>query len=340
MVKKKLSKEEELKQSVNLIIERNFAPIASALENQEITDIQIDRYDKILFNTNGELVETDLTFGSEDNLETALLLLSHTIDQNAFSFKFPILDAKMPDGSRIAATHKTVSPQGTSATIRLHRPFKYKMQDYINSGTITPESAKYLEDAVRVGKNILISGSTGSWKTSMINVLTDFIPENNRVLICEDTSEIMIKRKSVVSLEAPIRSGVDNEEDGKNTPVIALPELILHTFRRRPDAIIVGEIRTQEAAAAVYRALTSGHGGLLSSLHTNSCEGAFDILVGYAAGYFHSGDASYNVIKKQILDSIDIIIHLKKHDTDKNLRYIDEMVEVSLDGFKHIIEKH
>ncbi len=326
-----IQQESEEMIEIKNIISQNFKPIEEAFNDQDVTDICIDRYDKIILYKNGLQVPIDLKFDSDEDLETALLLLSNTLTQDQFTALHPIMDGKMPDGSRISASHKICSPQGTSATIRLHRPFKYKIQDYVDCGAIDEKTRDYLIDAVEKEKNILISGSTGSWKTTLLNILASMVPDDKRILICEDTSEIKINKISFVSLESPART--DDKMD-----LITLPDLVNHTFRRRPDRLIVGEIRTPEAAAAVYRSLTSGHDGLLTSLHSRSCKTAFDIMAGYAASFW--GNVRYEVIERNLMDSLDIIIHMKKHETNKGLRYIDEMLEVSVDGFKTIIKKH
>lgn len=318
-------------EAVKDIIEVNFKPIAEAFHDIEITDICIDRYDKIILYKNGEQIETDLSFSSEEDLESALLMLSNTLEQNQFSPYHPIMDARMPDGSRVAALHKIASPDGTNATIRMHRPLKFTIDDYVSDGAMTEEIKDYLIKSIKNNKNIIIAGSTGSWKTTLTSILASHVPDDQRVLICEDTNEIVVIKKSCISLEAPIRN--DPEMD-----VIELPDLINHTFRRRPDRIIVGEIRTAAAAAAVYRGLTSGHDGLLTTIHARTCNTAFGLIAGYAASYWPN--VKYEVIEQALKDSLNIVIHMRKHDTNKQLRYIDELIEVHPNGFETIIEAH
>ncbi len=329
------SKEDKINESVKRILDYNFAPIARALKEPDVTDIHIDRYDHILFREKGKLKKSIYEFNSEQDLEDALELLSNTLEQDAFGFEHPLLDAKLPDGSRVSAAHKTLCREGTSVTIRLHRPFKYCLNDYVEIGTLSPLMAEYLIDAVKAQKNIVISGSTGSWKSSIINALIAFIDEDKRILIGEDTGEIQVKHKSVIFLEAPQRKSVDNER--KNLVPVTLPMLVDHALRRDPDSIIIGEIRSMEAAAAAYRTLISGHKGLMTTLHTNTCEEAIEFIIGYTAGFLKAGDALFHVIKKQMYSSIDIIIHLQQREDGSGMSYINEMVEVTSDGLNHLI---
>ncbi len=226
----------------------------------------------------------------------------------------PILDSRLPDGSRVAAVIPPCSIHGVALTIRKFNSHKFKMKDLIEVGTVTAELAKQLEQYVAQRKNILICGGTSSGKTTLANVLTEFIPNHERVVLIEDTAEIQIQKENVLRFEAR------REQNG--LPAVTIRELLKATLRHRPDRIIFGEIRGGEAFE-LLQLLNTGHSGTLSTVHANS---AAQGISRFATCVLQSGvEMPYRAIKTNIADSLNIIVQIERR---PGTRFISEVLEI------------
>jgi pilus assembly protein CpaF len=226
----------------------------------------------------------------------------------------PILDSRLPDGSRVAAVIRPSSIDGITLTIRKFTARHFGIEDLIRVGTICEQAAGILKESVEQHKNILISGGTGSGKTTLLNILTGFVPDTERIILLEDTSEIAVKKPNLVRFEAR------REQNG--IPAITIRDLLRATLRHRPDRIIVGEIRGGEAFD-LLQAMNTGHSGTISTIHANS---AAQALQRFTSCILQSGvELPYRAIKSHIADSIQILVHIER---SNGLRVISDVVGV------------
>jgi len=226
----------------------------------------------------------------------------------------PILDSRLPDGSRVAAVIPPCSIHGVALTIRKFNSHRFKMNDLIELGTVTAELAVQLEEYVRQRKNILICGGTGSGKTTTANLLTEFIPNDERIVLIEDTAEIQIHKENVLRFEAR------REQNG--LPAVTIRDLLKATLRHRPDRIIVGEIRGGEAFD-LLQLLNTGHSGTISTVHANS---ASQGISRFTTCVLQSGiEMPYRAIKTNIADSLDVIVQIERR---PGRRFVSEVIEI------------
>jgi pilus assembly protein CpaF len=221
----------------------------------------------------------------------------------------------LPDGSRIAAVLPPCSIHGITLTIRKFNIRNFTIADLIRIGTITEEVAAYLQAAIAGNKNILISGGTGTGKTTLLNILADFIPDEDRLVVIEDTAEIHIRKPNLVRFEA-------RREQGPKIPAVTIRDLLKATLRHRPDRIIVGEIRSGEAFD-LLQALNTGHSGTLSTIHANS---AAQALQRFTSCVLQSGvELPYRAIKSHIADSIQLLVHIERQ---HGKRLVSQILEI------------
>jgi len=228
--------------------------------------------------------------------------------------KSPILDARLPDGSRVTAVIPPCSVNGTSLAIRKFQSKRYGPQDLVRIGTIAPELLLQLQTAVELHQNILISGGTGTGKTTLLNALSHFIGAEERIVVIEDTSEVQIEKTNLVRLEAR------REQPGLRA--ISTRDLLKATLRLRPDRIILGEVRSGEAFD-LLQALNTGHSGSLSTIHASS---AAEAISRFATCVLMSGiDLPYKVIRQNIGESLDLVIQLRR---EPGKRVVSQVLKV------------
>ena len=235
-----------------------FAPIRSLFDDPLVADIMINGYDKIYVERRGLLELTDLRFASQDALEAALRNVAQyvgkTLDPDT-----PILEGRLPDGSRIEAILPPSAHDGPYVSIRRFFKETLTVERLVRFGALTEEVAESLHAIVASKLNVVVAGGTGSGKTSMLNALSSFIPAGERIVTIEDARELQLQREHVLSLEA-------RPADPRGKGAVTIRNLFRATLRLRPDRIIVGEIRGGEALDLI-QAMTSGHGGCMSTLH-------------------------------------------------------------------------
>jgi pilus assembly protein CpaF len=227
----------------------------------------------------------------------------------------PILDSRLPDGSRVAAVIPPCSLRGVTLTIRKFSRRHFEMQDLIAAGTLDQPLANRLEDYVLSRKNILISGGTGSGKTTLLNALGRFIPEDERILLIEDTAEIRMVHTNLVRFEA--------RQAQNGLSAVAIRDLLKASLRHRPDRIILGEIRGGEAFD-LLQLLNTGHSGTLSTIHASSAKQG---LARFTSCVLQSGiELPYRAIKTNIGDSLNVVIHVERR---PGRRFISEVLEIN-----------
>jgi pilus assembly protein CpaF len=227
----------------------------------------------------------------------------------------PILDSRLPDGSRVAAVIPPCSLGGVTLTIRKFNTRHFQMEDLIAARTLDRAIANRLEDYVLTRKNILISGGTGTGKSTLLSILGKFIPPEERTLVIEDTAEIHLIQQNLVRLEAR------REQNG--LPAVAIRDLLKAALRHRPDRIILGEIRGGEAFD-LLQLLNTGHSGTLSTIHANSARQG---LARFTSCVLQSGvDLPYRAIKTNIADSLGVVVHIERR---PGRRYVSEILEIN-----------
>lgn len=237
----------------------NFlAPIRPYLDDPRVSEVMINGPQQIYVERKGQLELTDAKFHSVEALMSALRNLAQYIGKGLDEER-PILEGRLPDGSRVEAVIPPAAPDGPCVAIRRFFRETLTVQKLVSFGSLPPVAAAVLEALVVAKQNIMVAGGTGSGKTSMLNALSSYIPDGERIVIIEDNREVQLQKEHVVQLEA--RPG-DNKGRGR----VTIRDLFKATLRMRPDRIVVGEIRGAEALDLV-QAMTSGHGGCLATCH-------------------------------------------------------------------------
>jgi pilus assembly protein CpaF len=276
-------------------------PIEHLLSNRTISEIMVNPDGSVWMEEKGRIV-----FQPDIQFEDGALLTSLEVIANRFGKKLdadsPILNLRLPDGSRMAALIPPVVNPQPMITIRKFTSRGFTMNDLIERRMLTAEQGGQLSDAIRRGDNLLISGGTGAGKTTLTNVIAGFIPDGDRILILEDVAELYIKKQHVISAEAQLDT---------HKSQIGFSDLLKAALRHRPDRIIVGEIRGPEARVFLD-ALNTGHRGSLSTIHANSAEDALRRLAQLAMR--GSGGVPLRDVTDECRRSIDLIAHVMNED--------------------------
>jgi pilus assembly protein CpaF len=251
---------------------------------------------------------------SPKSLEVAVRNIARRLGDDISEEK-PILDSRLPDGSRVAAAVPPCSLHGVTLTIRKFNAKYFGIADLIRIGTITEELAGLLKTAAVNRQNILISGGTGTGKTTLLNILATFIPEHERLLIIEDTAEIQSSAPNLVRFEARVAQN--------RIPAVTIRELLKASLRHRPDRILLGEIRGAEAFD-LLQLLNTGHSGTLSTIHANSAKQG---LARFTSCVLQSGiDLPYRAIKTNIADSLHVVVQVERR---PGHRFISQVLEIN-----------
>jgi len=275
-----------------------LGPIEALLHAPEITEIMVNGPKQVYVERGGKIHKTDVTFEDEAHLrriiDRILTPIGRRVDESS-----PMIDGRLPDGSRVNVIIPPLSLVGPVLTIRKFRPEPFSAQDLINLGTLTPELAEFLKACVIARLNIIVSGGTGSGKTSTLNVLSRFLPHDERIVTVEDAAELQLQQDHVVTLEAR-----PPNIEGKGQ--VTIRDLVINALRMRPDRIVVGEVRAGEALD-MLQAMNTGHDGSLTTCHSNSPR---DTLRRLETMVLMSGmDLPVRAIREQIASAVDLIVH-------------------------------
>jgi len=274
-------------------------PIEQLILDEDISEIMING-GSVFIERAGQLESVPNVSLSEAALNAAVRNIARRLGDDVSEIK-PILDSRLPDGSRVAAVIRPCSIDGITLTIRKFNARHFTIDDLIQIGTLTPQLADALRKQIENRANLLISGGTGTGKTTLLNILAGFIPQEERIVLIEDTAEIQISKPNLVRFEAR------REQNG--IPAVTIRDLLKATLRHRPDRIIVGEIRGGEAFD-LLQALNTGHSGTLSTIHANS---ALQALQRFTSCVLQSGiELPYRAIKSHIADSIQVLVHIER----------------------------
>jgi pilus assembly protein CpaF len=264
----------------------------------------------------GRIEKTAITFRDDahvlNTIDKILTPLGRRIDDN-----LPMVDARLPDGSRVNAVLSPLAVKGPTLTIRKFAADPFTSEDLITFGTMSREMASFLKSCVRARINILVSGGTGSGKTTTLNVLSSFVPDRERIVTIEDAAELQLRQEHVVTLESR-----PSNIEGKGR--ISIRDLVINSLRMRPDRIIVGEVRGGEALD-MLQAMNTGHDGSISTLHANNPR---DGLARLETMVLMSGmDLPLRAIREQISSAVDLIVHQSRMiDGSRKIEKITEVV--------------
>lgn len=295
---------------------RGLDALQPLLDDPDITEIMINGHRDIFVERFGELKPAGIEFESRERLEDLIQAMVGSVNR-IVNEASPIVDARLPDGSRVHVVLPPVSLTGPIVTIRRFPRHPPSMDELVARGSVTEEAAKLLRQLVEAKYNIFISGGTGSGKTTFLNALAQWIPADERIITIEDAAELQIRGvPNLVSLET---RNANTEGKGK----ISMRELIRASLRMRPNRIIVGEVRGEEALD-MLQAMNTGHEGSLSTGHSN---GARDMLSRLETMVLGGADLPVPVVRRQIASAIDIMIHLSRF-RDRSRR-VAEICEVA-----------
>ncbi len=313
------------KQLISSVYEsiRGLGILGKIISDKSITEVMINGYDKIFVERNGHLEQITETFESRENLRDIITKFVQDMGRSVTDAD-PIVDTRLEDGSRVNVVLNPIALDGPAVTIRRFPEEGMTIERLIGYGSLTPEAAEFLKKLVRAKYNIFISGGTGSGKTTFLNALSNYIPEDERVISIEDSAELQIRHiPNLVRLET-------RNANSTGAGAITMRDLIKSSLRMRPERIIVGEVRGAEALD-MLQAMNTGHDGSISTGHANSAEDMISrletmVLQG-AAGL------PLEAIRQQIASAVDIIIHLSRmRDGSRKTIAISEVKELAENG--------
>jgi pilus assembly protein CpaF len=292
-----------------------FAPVGPFLEGDEVSEIMINGHKEIYVERSGRLFLTGSRFASEHALMSALRNLSQFVGRE-LNPRQPILEARLPDGSRVEAIIPPAASSGPVVCIRRFRRRQLTLNRLVELGTITREVGVLLRTILTRRDNVIVAGGSGSGKTSLLNVLASLAPDDERVVVIEDSQELQLGLSHIVHLEA-------QPADVRGRGGVTIRELLRATLRMRPDRIVIGEIRGGEALDLI-QAMTSGHRGCLSTVHATL---PFDTLSRLETMALMSDvDVPLNVLRPQIASAVDTIVQVSR--CSDGSRYVTHVAEV------------
>lgn len=277
-----------------------FGAIEPLVQDRTYSEVMVNGPEIIFAERKGRLTETEYVFDDEEHVQWTAQRIVRPL-QRTLSRSNPMVDARLPDGSRVHAVMPPSALQGTTLTIRKFPEKQLTWRDLVGFGSFTEDVAKFLEACVLIHLNIVVSGGTGSGKTTLLNVLSTFIPDTERILTIEDSAELQLQQRHVVRLETCPAIQGSTDDEGK----LAIRDLVKGALRMRPDRIVVGEIR-DGAALDMLQAMNTGHDGSLTTVHSNSPRDAIARLetLCLMAGM----DLPLFVVRQQIASAVHLIV--------------------------------
>jgi len=296
-----------------------LGPLEGLLDDPEVSEIMVNGPKTIFAERRGRLTQSELVFESERELRRVIdrivARIGRRVDESS-----PMVDARLPDGSRVNIVIPPLAVQGSSITIRKFSRVPYRVQDLVNFGTLNHDMANFIRACVRSRISMVVSGGTGSGKTTTLNVLSNFIPDTERVVTVEDTAELQLRQRNLVSLEA--RSA---NVEGRGA--VAIRDLVVNALRMRPDRIVVGECRAGETLD-MLQAMNTGHDGSMTTVHANSPKDAINrietmVIMG-------GSDLPFQAIREQIVGGITLMVQQARlRDGRRVVTHISEITGIN-----------
>lgn len=295
----------------------SLGKIHHLMDDESVSEIMVNAPNEVWVEKKGKLILTDVIFKNDDEvMQLARKIVGHVgrrIDNSS-----PIVDARLPDGSRVHIVIPPIAMKGVTITIRKFFQEKLSIDDLIKFGTISKQAAVFLEGLVKARANIIISGGTGSGKTTTLNIVSNFVPNDERIITIEDSAELQLNNDHVVKLES---RPANAEGQGE----VSIRDLIKASLRMRPERIIVGEVR-DGSAFDLMQACNTGHDGSMGTVHSNNpdaCIARLDNLI-LQAGF----DLPAKFIRQLIVDAVDVIVQISRlKDGSRKITHITEVVE-------------
>ena len=298
-----------------------YGPLEQLLRDDSVTEVMVNAYNRIYCERGGRIERTTAAFVDNAHL---LRIIDKIVSQvgRRVDEASPMVDARLPDGSRVNAIIPPLSLKGPTLTIRKFSRDPYTMSDLVNFGSLTPKAAQFLAACVKGKLNILISGGTGTGKTTTLNAMSAFVPEEERIVTIEDAAELQLQQEHVITLES---RPPNIEGQGE----VRIRELVRNALRMRPDRIIVGEVRGAETLD-MLQAMNTGHEGSLTTIHANSPRDALSRLetLVLTAGL----DLPLRAIREQISSAFDVLVQIARLvDGSRRITHITEVLRMEAD---------
>jgi pilus assembly protein CpaF len=303
---------------------RNFlTPIIDLLDDESISEVMINGPSEIFVEKKGLVYRVPNRFPDENGLISAMNAIAQSVGR-VVNEDNPRLDARLPNGSRIHVVLPPMARNGTTVAIRKFSKDELTLKDLINFGSLSPDAARFLDICVHLGKNIVVSGGTGSGKTTMLNVLGGRIPKTQRLIIIEDAAELQVHAEHVVRFEAR------HADPTRGIKSVSIRDLVISAMRLRPDRIIVGEVRGEEALDLI-QVMNTGHDGSMGTVHANNPVDACTRLETLCL----MGDTKIppDAIRKMVASAMQIIVQCSRyHDGGRRTSHISEVLGIDRNG--------
>ncbi len=297
-------------------------PVSDLLDDASITEIMINSPDNIYIERKGKLVQVPNRFPDERTLDAAAQYICQVAGKR-LTPEMPRVDARLPDGSRVHIVGRPISREGTCITIRRFPAKTLRGEDLLRFGSISEVGLRFLKTCVHCHRNLLVSGGTGSGKTSLLNVISEFVADDERVLVIEDVSELQIQKEHTVRLEA-------RSADEKGRGAVPIRELFHSALRMRPDRVIIGEIRAGEALDLI-QAMTSGHSGAMGTVHATTPRDALSRMETLCL-YAESG-LPLVAVRAQVGSALEIVVQTSRlRDGSRKITEIAEILPIDEKG--------
>lgn len=304
-----------------------LAPVAAYLEDDSVSEILINGHERVYVERRGLLEEVAEKFVSESALRAAATNIAKSVGR-VLDEMHPRLDARLPDGSRVHAVMPPLSRLGTVIAIRKFKKDTLTIDKMLDYGSLNEQMCRLVRALVLLHKNVIVSGATSSGKTSVLNALSSFIPEGERVLVIEDASELQLQQRHIVPFET-------RKADKNGQGEVTIRDLIHSALRLRPDRIVIGEIRGGEALD-LLQALNTGHAGSMSTIHANS---PIDCLRRIETCALLSGiDIPLSALRSQVASAIDVVVHTARL-TDGSRKVVSVAEVLPLSGGDYQVQE-
>ncbi len=300
-----------------------LAPILPFLQDTTVAEVMINGHEEVFIEKDGQIRRVDARFPDKEAYEAAINNVLQFTGKSLADETY-LIDTRLPDGSRVHVAKEPCARLGMAVTIRKFSKMMLDMDWLVHLGTLTNQATEYLQIAAHAEQNLLVAGGTSSGKTSLLNCLSQFIPEGQRIVLIEDSAELQLQQDHVVSLEA-------KSADRFGRGAVTIRDLFRSSLRLRPDRIIIGEVRGGEALDMI-QAMTSGHGGSMTTLHANNAFDALNRLETMAL--MSEVELPLSALRSQVSSAIDIVIHLSRQIGGRRLvTQISEVETLGKDGY-------
>ncbi|MFH1262059.1 MAG: CpaF family protein [Pseudomonadota bacterium] len=297
-------------------------PIAPLLNDPEISEIMINGHAQIYVEKKGKLYKTPVTFEDEEQLMAAARRIAQTVGR-AVDANHPMMDARLPDGSRVHVMVPPIARKGVYVSIRKFGRQSLSMKQLVDAGALSVGMAKFLNLSAALAKNTIVAGGTSSGKTTLLNVISTLIPKDQRIVVIEDAGELQLQQDHLLTMETRAA-----EPDG--TGAIAIRDLLRASLRMRPDRIVIGEVRGGEAMD-LLQAMNTGHSGSMATVHANTPRGALARLETLAL--MSDVALPWRALRSQVASAIEVIVQAARlRDGSRKITHISEVGDLTEEG--------